>query len=325
VGVGATPANETEVRVGGGRGTALTALSAPITRAAPTNKEVTTNTNNSTKTEGSSRGHPTKVATTTLVARGEAVAVAVAVAVAAGAHRAPDIVNPLPQNPADNPILPWEFPIRVIHSPVGGRLQYFWRNWQVVGPEDWVLNVLREGYTLHFSQRIQLSPVPIEFVEPRDPMVAGIKHTIIMEYLDKEAIEVAPTPLTPGFYSFIFLCQKKSGKWRAIINLKPLNEHLVKYKFRMLTPKELTLTLQKGHWTTSVDLSDAYFHIPIDVESRKYLRFVHRGVVYQFRALPFGLSDSPYVFTRVIKVVLQTAQSNGIQISGYLDDWLNRG
>jgi hypothetical protein len=61
------------------------------------------------------------------------------------------------------------------------------------------------------------------------------------------------------------------------------------------------------------------------VESRKYLRFVHRGVVYQFKALPFGLSDSPYVFTRVIKVVLQTAQSNGIQISGYLDDWLNRG
>jgi hypothetical protein len=59
-------------------------------------------------------------------------------------------------------------------------------------------------------------------------------------------------------------------------------------------------------------------------ESRKYLRFVHEEVVYQFRTLPFGLSDSPYVFTRVVKVILQTAQSNGIQISGYLDNWLNR-
>jgi hypothetical protein len=151
------------------------------------------------------------------------------------------------------------------------------------------------------------------------------QHGIIMEYLEKEATEVAPTPLSLGFYASTFLRQNKSGKWRAIINLKPLNQHLVKYKFHMLTPKELSLTLQKGHWTTSVDLSDAYLRIPIDVGYRNYLRLVHRGVVYQFKSFPFGLSDSPYVFTRVMKVVLQAAQSNRFQISGYLDDWLNRG
>jgi hypothetical protein len=93
----------------------------------------------------------------------------------------------------------------------------------------------------------------------------------------------------------------------------------------MLTTKELALTLQKGQWTTSIDLSDAYLHIPIHKDSRKYLRFVHRGVVFQSKALPFGLSDSPYVLTQVIKVVLQTAQSQGVQLLGYLDDWLNRG
>jgi hypothetical protein len=93
----------------------------------------------------------------------------------------------------------------------------------------------------------------------------------------------------------------------------------------MLTTKEIALTLRKGHWTTSIDLSDAYLHIPIHTDFRKYLRFVHRGIVYQFKSLPFGLSDSPYVFTRVIKAMLKVAQSNGIQIGAYLDDWLNRG
>jgi hypothetical protein len=108
-----------------------------------------------------------------------------------------------------------------------------------VGAEDWVLNVLQEGYTLHFNSQIRLSPTPIVFQEPRDPFMISTKHNIIMEYLEKGAIERVLPPISPGFYSFIFLRQKKSGKWRAIINLKPLNQHLVKYKFRMLTPKEL--------------------------------------------------------------------------------------
>jgi hypothetical protein len=34
-------------------------------------------------------------------------------------------------------------------------------------------------------------------------MIRDIKHGIIMEYLEKEAIEVAPSPLSPGFYASI--------------------------------------------------------------------------------------------------------------------------
>jgi hypothetical protein len=121
------------------------------------------------------------------------------VAVAAGALRGFDIPHTPPSDLTGNPILPWEFPIQAIHSPVGGRLQYFWTNWQMVG--SWVLNVLRKGYKLHFSQIIQLSPIPIEFQKTRDPVIADLKHGIIMEYLKKDAIEVAPSPLSPGFYS----------------------------------------------------------------------------------------------------------------------------
>jgi hypothetical protein len=61
------------------------------------------------------------------------------------------------------------------------------------------------------------------------------------------------------------------------------------------------------------------------VDFRKYFRFVHRDFVYQFKSLPFGLTDSPYVFTRVIKTVLKVAQSNGSQFGDYLNDWLNGG
>ena len=38
---------------------------------------------------------------------------------------------------------------------------------------------------------------------------------------------------------------------------------------------------------TSVDFKDAYFHILIQEQSRKYLRFHVQGRTYQFKALPF--------------------------------------
>ena len=44
-------------------------------------------------------------------------------------------------------------------------------------------------------------------------------------------------------------------------------------------------SLQKGEWVTSIDFMDAYFHIPINPPSRKYLQFHVQGQSYQFKML----------------------------------------
>ncbi len=54
--------------------------------------------------------------------------------------------------------------------------------------------------------------------------------------------------------------------------------------FKMETPASILLAVNKVQWMTSIDLSDAYFHVPILYASRRYLHFVFLGVVYQFRA-----------------------------------------
>ena len=41
-----------------------------------------------------------------------------------------------------------------------------------------------------------------------------------------------------------------------------------------------------------IDLSDAYLHIAIHPNSRKYLRFCHRSQVFQFTSLPIGLATA---------------------------------
>ena len=44
--------------------------------------------------------------------------------------------------------------------------------------------------------------------------------------------------------------------------------------------------------------------------------------VYQYQVLPFGLKDSPWVFTRLVAVLIASLRQSGIQIFHYLDDWL---
>ena len=82
------------------------------------------------------------------------------------------------------------------------------------------------------------------------------------------------------------------------------------------------VSTSERRWVTSLDLRDAYFHIGIHRRSRRYLRFVFQGKVYQFRALAFGLNVSPYVFTRMLKTVLRSVRRLGIRVHAYLDDWL---
>ena len=43
----------------------------------------------------------------------------------------------------------------------------------------------------------------------------------------------------PGHYSKIFAVPKPGGKWRVVINLKPLNEFVAKESFRMETVKDV--------------------------------------------------------------------------------------
>ena len=95
-------------------------------------------------------------------------------------------------------------------------------------------------------------------------------------------------------------------------------------KFKMETPETIRTSLQQGEWVTSIDFKDAYFHIPTQEQSRKYLRFHVQGQTYQFKALPFGLSTAPLEFTVVAKEVKLMAIHKGIRIHQYLDDWLVR-
>ena len=64
---------------------------------------------------------------------------------------------------------------------------------------------------------------------------------------------------------------------------------------------------------SSIDLRDAYYSVPIALEFRKYLKFIWKGEMFQFTALPMGLPSSPRIFTKMLKPVFATLRCQ----SGY--------
>ena len=84
-------------------------------------------------------------------------------------------------------------------------------------------------------------------------------------------------------------------------------------------------SLSRGMWAASLDLLDAYLHISVSPQSQRYLAFQYQEVTYKYTTLPFGLSTSPRVFTRVTRVALAELRKRGILLFAYLDDWLILG
>ena len=74
-----------------------------------------------------------------------------------------------------------------------------------------------------------------------------------------------------------------------MIDLSHLNNFVQLTSFKIETVASVLLSVREGDFLASLDLKDAYFQIPIHGSSRKLLRFMSEGTVYQFKALCFGL------------------------------------
>ena len=206
---------------------------------------------------------------------------------------------------------------------VGGCLSSHWRRWQEIGAETWVVTVLRDGYRVPFKDSPPpLARTPVSFPTYRagSPRAQALRQEV-EAMLAKGALEIARDP-GPGFYSRLFLVEKATGGWRPVIDLSHLNDFVQLTPFKMETVASVLLSVREGDFLASLDLKDAYFQIPIHGSSRKVLRFMSEGTVYQFKALCFGLSTAPQVFTRVFAAVSAWAHARGIRLLRYLDDWL---
>ena len=132
------------------------------------------------------------------------------------------------------------------------------------------------GYRLQFGAR------PPRFHSVINTVVQGEAAAVLREeinsLLNKRAIRVVPALETnKGWYSCYFVVPKKDGGRRPILDLRVLNKYLRTYKFKMLTLRQLLSAIRLGDWFTTINLTDAYFHVAIHLDHRQFLRFAFEG------------------------------------------------
>ena len=169
-----------------------------------------------------------------------------------------------------------------------GMLFKFFDQWRRITSHRFVLNMVW-GHHLQLKSRPPLFHDFWHF----NVKAAAAHHPVIQKEVDellaKGAIE--PSSGGAGFYSSMFVVPKCTGGLRPILNLKCFNHYMHIPSFKMLTLKTVWQLIQQGDFAFSIDLQDAYLHIPIVKHQINFLCFVWCNVPYPWKVLPFGLAQ----------------------------------
>ena len=169
-----------------------------------------------------------------------------------------------------------------------GKATQFGEKWEFLGSSPKVVTTLREGYTLPFRFRLNLTRSPTVISNYQNPSKQAHPLEALYQLVNKNAVEPVANQNSLGYYNQLFLVPKPNNWWRLVLDLEHL-EHLSKHR-----------VIQNGDPRDNKDLPTVggvgRIHrlerriLPIHSQSRKYMRFRIQDQSYQFKALPFGLS-----------------------------------
>lgn len=190
--------------------------------------------------------------------------------------------------------------------------------WVKITNDKWILSTIC-GYS------VELSKVPCQNYVPSQIKFSDLEMAQIDEelhrFLECGIIEKVHDTETNEFISNIFTRPKKDGKIRVILNLKQFNDKFMEHiHFKMETLKAAIDAMRPNCFFGSVDLSEAFYSVPIKSQDRKYFRFIFKNQKYQFTSLVMGLATSPRVFTKILKPVFAHLRSKGFISTAYIDD-----
>ncbi|KAI9565174.1 hypothetical protein GHT06_008951 [Daphnia sinensis] len=116
----------------------------------------------------------------------------------------------------------------------------------------------------------------------------------------------------------VVLVQKKDGTWRFCVDYRKLNAVTVKDSYPLPRVADTLSRLEGATIFSSMDLQAGYHQVPVASKDRPKTAFVTADGLYQFRALPFGLTNAPGTFQRAMDIILAGLRWTTCLV--YLDD-----
>ena len=186
------------------------------------------------------------------------------------------------------------------------------RNAKVFSKDD-----MDMGRTNLVKHHIKLTdPVPFKEAYRRIPpqMYDEVK-THLQEMLDLGAIRPSNSP----WASAIVLVRKKDGRLRFCIDLRKLNNRMVKDAYSLPRIKSILDSLGGAQIFSTLDLKAGYWQVEMAEECKAYTAFTCGPLrFYECDTMPFGATNAPATFQRLMHDCLGELNMNWCIV--YLDD-----
>ena len=167
--------------------------------------------------------------------------------------------------------------------------------WQSLRTNPQVISIFQEGYNLPSKMRPPLTGSPLIIKGYSNPLKNSHLKEALHSLTEKSSGKSHGSVLTGLLLVFVYGSKTKP---QVEANLGSKQTELVSQDRNLQDGNPINIKL-----SSTMDFSNAYFHIPVNPRSRKYLRFHLNGHTYQFRILPFGLATGPLEFIKEVKRV----------------------
>ena len=168
-------------------------------------------------------------------------------------------------------------------------------------------SVFRGLGTLGDEYKIELreGAVPYSLFAPRTvaiPLRAKVKE----ELQRMESIGVISKASKPTeWYAGLVVVPKKTGQVRICVDLKALNESVLREAYPILKVDKMLAQLAGAQVFSKLDANIGFWQIPLAPESRPLTTFITPFGRYQFNKLPFDISSAPELFQQQMNRILE--------------------
>lgn len=142
-----------------------------------------------------------------------------------------------------------------------------------------------------------------------------VRQEYVKQALEKGWIQKSTSPVAAG----LFIVQQANGKRRPCVDFRPINAITMKDRYPIPVVDDMLELLEGCLLYTQLDMPDAYHQLRIRESDEWKTAFRTPEGLFEYKVVPFGLTNAPAVFQRFIRSLL-AGELQGKAYDSFLDN-----